>query len=721
MPLNSEQTAALRAVQRGRSIFLTGPGGTGKSHTIHAIVDWAIDTGLRVAVTALTGCAALLLSTGLRGARARTIHSWAGIGLGRETAPELVVKIKTNRRASRKWLDTQLLIVDEISMMTPDLLEKLDAIGRAIRKRPDSPFGGLQLVLSGDFCQLPPVQKASASAAEEAVFAFESPVWKSLVQETHYLMQIQRQRDPDFQGLLNEARLGRLSAESIKLLEDRMGLPWHDNEIRPTLLFSRNMEVNTINRTNLDALETPARTYDAQTIVEPKVAGSSFISASPEDPAVAAALERLDSDAPYDPRLELKEGAQVMLLTNKDQDKGLVNGSRGVITSFTLGGLPIVRFQSIADPVVVDREVWWLADYDGIGRSQIPLRVAYACTIHKSQGSSLDSALIDIGSATFEYGQAYVALSRVRSLSGLYVWKLDPRKIRCHPRVLKFYESIAHGSPDAPAPATATSVATAVPANHGDPQDPVDETVISESWANPWTTDGLSAAWADPIQTYMSSPKGERLRTAVLSRQATAKIAPAPTDVFAALRLCPDPATVRVIILGQDPYHTISDTGSCIAHGLAFSALSSSASKTRLPPSLTNIFKELASDLSIPPPPSADLSRWATQGVLLLNDILTVSAGAPLSHQNIGWEELTLNILQTVLEAAPHVVVIAWGRNAQKKLEAPAVASLLKEKHTLLTAPHPSPLSAHTGFFGSKPFSKTNAALIAHGQPPVKW
>jgi ATP-dependent DNA helicase PIF1 len=690
---------------------LTGPGGTGKSHTIHAIVNWAIDTGLRVAVTALTGCAALLLSTGLRGARARTIHSWAGIGLGRETAPELVVKIKTNRRASRKWLDTQLLIVDEISMMTPDLLEKLDAIGRAIRKRPDSPFGGLQLVLSGDFCQLPPVQKASTATAEEAVFAFESPVWKSLVQETHYLMQIQRQRDPDFQSLLNEARLGRLSAESIKLLEDRMGLPWHDNEIRPTLLFSRNMEVNTINRTNLDALETPARTYDAQTIVEPKVTGSSFISASPEDPAVAAALERLDSDAPYDPRLELKEGAQVMLLTNKDQDKGLVNGSRGVITGFTLGGLPIVRFQSIADPVVVDREVWWLADYDGIGRSQIPLRVAYACTIHKSQGSSLDSALIDIGSATFEYGQAYVALSRVRSLSGLYVWKLDPRKIRCHPRVLKFYESIAPVSPDA----------TDTPANHGDPQDPVDETVISESWATPWTTDGLSAAWADPIQTYMSSPKGERLRTAVLSRQATAKIAPAPTDVFAALRLCPDPATVRVIILGQDPYHTISDTGSCIAHGLAFSVSSASASKTRLPPSLTNIFKELASDLSIPSPPSADLSRWATQGVLLLNDILTVSAGAPLSHQNIGWEELTLNILQTVLKAAPHVVVIAWGRNAQKKLEAPAVASLLKEKHTLLTAPHPSPLSAHTGFFGSKPFSKTNAALIAHGQPPVKW
>jgi uracil-DNA glycosylase len=123
----------------------------------------------------------------------------------------------------------------------------------------------------------------------------------------------------------------------------------------------------------------------------------------------------------------------------------------------------------------------------------------------------------------------------------------------------------------------------------------------------------------------------------------------------------------------------------------------------------------------LPQPAQGDLSGWATQGVLLLNDILTVSAGAPLSHQGIGWEELTLKIIQTVLEAASHVVVIAWGRNAQKKLETPSICSLLKAKHTLLTAPHPSPLSAHTGFFGSKPFSQTNTALIAHGQTPIQW
>jgi uracil-DNA glycosylase len=194
-------------------------------------------------------------------------------------------------------------------------------------------------------------------------------------------------------------------------------------------------------------------------------------------------------------------------------------------------------------------------------------------------------------------------------------------------------------------------------------------------------------------------------------------VAPNPDDVFAALRLCPDPAAVRVILLGQDPYHSITETGP-IANGLAFSV---NASIRKLPPSLANIYKELASDVGpLPPGTSGDLSVWAKQGVLLLNDVLTVSIGAPLSHQGIGWEQLTQQILLKILTAAPHVVIVAWGRNAQKKLEAAPIAAIL-ERHTVLKAPHPSPLSAHTGFFGSKPFSQANAALQTHGQPPIVW
>ena len=425
--LNKEQDAALDAVKAGKSIFLTGAGGTGKSHTIRAITSWAATVGVRYAVTAMTGCAALLLT------KAKTLHSWAGVGLAREAPHELAAAVLKNKRAKRRWLDTQLLIIDEISMMTPEFLEKLDLVARRIRNS-EKPFGSLQLVLAGDFCQLPPVTKG----AEETRFVFESPIWSTLVHETHELIQIQRQVDPVFQRLLSEARKGALTPASIKVLEDRMGLPWQTQEIRPTLLFTRNAQVEAINKQNMQALDGERRTFTVKTTTMSAPAGKARLFTS-SDPEVQTALERLDTDAPYEPSLELCVGAQVMLLTNMDQEAGLVNGSRGVVTGYTLGGLPIVRFLAVVDPVIVDRASWWLSDFDGIGRAQIPLRVAYALTIHKAQGATLDSALIDIGSSTFEFGQAYVALSRVRTLEGLYVWALDPRKIRCHPSVLAFY------------------------------------------------------------------------------------------------------------------------------------------------------------------------------------------------------------------------------------------------------------------------------------------
>lgn len=701
VPLNDEQTAALKAVQRGRNLFLTGAGGTGKSHTIRAICEWGRKAGIRIAVTALTGCAALLLGQG-----AKTLHSWAGIGLAREAPHELAEAVKRNRRAARRWIDTNLLIIDEISMMTPELLEKLDLVARRIRKRPDLPFGGLQVVFAGDFCQLPPVQRGVSG--EEMRFVFECDAWSTIVQETVELVQILRQRDPVFQEILTEARMGRLSPESIAHLEERMNLPWQENEIRPTLLFTRNAEVDAINRKNLDALEGDRRRFDVQTVVMDKAPTGANRLASPDDPDVAIALEKLDTDAPYDPHLTLVEGAQVMLIVNLDQERGLVNGSRGVVTGFTPGGLPMVRFLAAGaggGSVIVDRQNWWLGDYEGIGRSQIPLRVAYAITIHKSQGATLDSALVDIGSNTFEYGQAYVALSRVQTLFGLYVWKMDPRKIRAHPSVVAFYERLAEKRAESTGP---TDPATTAPvADDGDPAP------VTAMAADLWVTAGLSAPWADIVNPWLASPAGQRLAELLKARiQAGATIAPAPADVFAALRACPDPAAVRVVILGQDPYPTAGH-----AHGLAFSV---SPSVTKLPPSLKNIYKELASDLSVAEPASGHLQTWADQGVLLLNDVLTVTHGAPLSHAGAGWEALTELLLAAVLHAAPHAVILAWGRQAQKKLETPAIRPVLT-RHTVLTAPHPSPLSAHTGFFGSRPFSRTNAALAAHGQAEIQW
>jgi ATP-dependent DNA helicase PIF1 len=707
--LNAEQSAALRAIQHGRNIFLTGAGGTGKSHTIRAITEWAQRAGIRYAVTALTGCAALLLNCG-----AKTLHSWAGVGLAKDSPATLVDAIKRNRRASRRWTDTQLLIVDEVSMMNPEFLEKLDCVARRIRKRPDQRFGGLQLVLAGDFCQLPPVTRdasgGTATTTSTPRFIFEMPLWPTLIDETIYLRHILRQSDPVFQQILNEARLGILTPASIATLEQRLNLPWQENEIRPTLLFTRNAEVDEVNRRNMEALTTDRRTYEAQTVVMDtsviRRGGSkptpTPVVVPPDDPDVQVALERLDADAPYDPKLELAIGAQVMLLVNLDQDRGLVNGSRGVVTGFSDGGLPLVRFMNHRDPILVDRCYWWLEEFDGIGRGQIPLRVAYAITIHKSQGATLDCALIDIGSSTFEYGQAYVALSRVRSLEGLYVWKLDPRKIRCHPAVAAFYAALSAttaitGGGSVAATATATVDA-----------DPAPATYLDVALCD------LSPTWLSILRPYIDSPVGHRLQERLAAHALAAPILPAAEDTFAALRACPDPAAIRVVILGQDPYPTAGH-----AHGLAFSVR---PSVLKLPPSLINIYKELSSDLGVAAPPTGYLQHWADQGVLLLNDVLTVIQGARLSHAGIGWEDLTTQILTTVLQTAPHVVLIAWGANAQKKLDHTTVFNTIRDRgHTVLRAPHPSPLSAHSGFFGSRPFSQTNAALVAHGLSPINW
>jgi ATP-dependent DNA helicase PIF1 len=430
IPLNTEQRIALDAVRSGKNIFLTGAGGTGKSHTIRAIKLWAQAENKLCSITAMTGCAALLLGQG-----AKTLHSWAGIGLARETPQELAAIVHANRRSKKRWCETQILILDEVSMMTPDILEKLDLIARRVRQCPDIRFGGIQLVLSGDFCQLPPVSKN-----RDIVFAFESPYWKELIDEVHELDQIERQSDPSFQQILKEARMGSLCPDSLHVLQERSGLSWQDNEILPTLLFTRNADVEKINRVNLDALTGEKRIFESQTVLmDIKKMKKKSVFVSPNSPEVKKSLEHMDKDAQYMKELELRVGAQVMLITNLDQERNLVNGSRGVVTGYSAGGLPLVRFLSIPDPIIVDRASWWLSEHEGIGRSQIPLRVAYAMTIHRSQGATLDSALIDIGSNTFEYGQAYVALSRVRTLQGLYIWKIDPTKIRCHPKVLAFY------------------------------------------------------------------------------------------------------------------------------------------------------------------------------------------------------------------------------------------------------------------------------------------
>lgn len=430
--LNENQKRAYDAILAGHSVFITGPGGTGKSHLIRTLyATYKGRTGKTLAVTALTGCAALLL-----GPWAKTLHSWAGIGLGRGSPESVAHSIVTDGRKKKRWRATNCLVIDEVSMLTPHLLEYLDKVGRIVRKCPAAPFGGLQVVFVGDFYQLPPVTKDVALAPGQAdkTFAFESPLWNEVVQSMITLTEIKRQADPVFQKILNEARIGELSPDSYSALEARKTMDWKRQEIKPTLLFTKNTDVAAINDNQLRKLVGEERTFVAKHKVPPRM------------PANVAEflVERLNKDAPYDVELVLKDRAQVMLLTNQDPACGLVNGSRGVVTGFSpVDGLPLVKFLN-GPPVPVKVEIaTWSTDGDSeeeiVTCEQVPLRLAYGITIHKGQGASLDSALVDVGPSTFEYGQAYVALSRVRSLEALFVYEIHPKAFKAHPAVKAFY------------------------------------------------------------------------------------------------------------------------------------------------------------------------------------------------------------------------------------------------------------------------------------------
>ncbi len=416
--LSREQKEAFDAILEGESIFLTGPGGTGKSFLIQTIMEEIPKlTGKTVAVTAMTGCAALLL-----GKYAKTLHGWAGIGLGRGTAQSLSQNIRKIPPLAKRWRETNILIIDEVSMLTPLLLETLDEIAKILR-RSQRPFGGMQIVFVGDFLQLPPITKEKVTR-----FAFESPVWTSLVKRTIQLKQIFRQKDTTFQNILDEARMGSLSKDSLTILETRINQDYKKEKIQPTILFTRRVDVEEINTSHLDKLPGIAKTFSAVT------------GPSKHPPSeILATSEKMDKDGMYVPILTLKEGAQVMLVANLDMEKGLCNGSRGVVVGFQeTTNWPIVEFKH--ETRVIEPHAWESDHKPPIVRSQIPLRLAYALTIHKSQGATLDCALVDIGPSVFEYGQAYVALSRVRNLEGLYIFDICPRAFRAHPLVKSFYD-----------------------------------------------------------------------------------------------------------------------------------------------------------------------------------------------------------------------------------------------------------------------------------------
>lgn len=447
--LSPDQLYAFNQYSLGNNLFITGPGGTGKSYLIKCIRDDLTKRNRNFAVCALTGCAAVLL-----GLPAKTIHSWAGIGIASGESEQIINRVLKSSASLGRWRTVKTLIIDEVSMMSAKIIEILDRIGRNARKQYLLPFGGIQVIFVGDFYQLPPVGKIEEPKTRQ--FCFESPVWKTIFRtDCHIQLRTShRQKDPEYIKILEEVRSGKLSEETISALADRLGAEIPDAVIKPTKLFPRNADVDRINLNMYVLIKEQEYTYDFNRLNE-LMFYAATTSVIPQNVInMCEQLSREDLDQYVTMFMEnnhlaktvkLKKGTIVMCLANLDTDAGICNGSQGVVIDFKQGKrnvmCPIVRFlNGVVMPI--EPKEYQFEDYPKYGIAQIPLRHAWAFTIHKSQGVTLDIAEIDIGSRIFESGQTYVALSRVKKLSGIYLSGFNPTKIKTNPTVAKFYEDI---------------------------------------------------------------------------------------------------------------------------------------------------------------------------------------------------------------------------------------------------------------------------------------
>uniref|UniRef100_A0A2K5ZH30 ATP-dependent DNA helicase PIF1 n=1 Tax=Mandrillus leucophaeus TaxID=9568 RepID=A0A2K5ZH30_MANLE len=411
--LSEEQAAVLRAVLKGQSIFFTGSAGTGKSYLLKRILGSLPPTG--TVATASTGVAACHIG-------GTTLHAFAGIGSGQAPLAQCVA-LAQRPGVRQGWLNCQRLVIDEISMVEADLFDKLEAVARAVRQQ-NKPFGGIQLIICGDFLQLPPVTKGF----QPPRFCFQAKSWKRCVPVTLELTKVWRQADQTFISLLQAVRLGRCSDEVTRQLQATASHKVGRDGIVATRLCTHQDDVALTNERRLQELPGKVHRFEA-------------MDSNPELASI------LDAQCPVSQLLQLKLGAQVMLVKNLSVSRGLVNGARGVVVGFEAEGrgLPQVRFLcGVTEVIRADRWTVQATRNQLLSRQQLPLQLAWAMSIHKSQGMTLDCVEISLG-RVFASGQAYVALSRARSLQGLRVLDFDPVAVRCDPRVLHFYATLQRG------------------------------------------------------------------------------------------------------------------------------------------------------------------------------------------------------------------------------------------------------------------------------------
>lgn len=417
---SEEQRKAYDLMVKGENLFLTGSGGRGKSACVNLFYK-KYRYRRNIGLTSTTGISAVLIG-------GSTIHSFLGIGLATASAEKLYQEIMFSRpkKIQNRWKNLDTLIIDEVSMLTPELFDKLEFIARSIRGN-KKPFGGIQLILTGDFLQLPCIGSPK--------LCFEAEKWDECIgHNVIYLQKSFRQSDPVFQECLAEVRIGKLSQSTIDLLESRVDVKLtNDLGIEPTKIYALNRDVTRENEDRLNQLfklnpELEFYQYEREFTVS--------------DKNIRNAEERIEKNCVAPKLLEICVGAQVMLIYNLDQELKLVNGSRGVVIGFE-GGFPKVRFMSGLEVIIP--HVIWNVEENGekiISITQIPLKVAYAVTCHRIQGSTLDLAEIDMANI-FEDGMAYVALSRVKDLKGLCIRNFRPDKITANSKVVEFYDRLS--------------------------------------------------------------------------------------------------------------------------------------------------------------------------------------------------------------------------------------------------------------------------------------
>lgn len=403
--MNAEQQLAYDAVVTGKNIFLTGSAGTGKSYIIHCIRQWAKENKVKHTVTALTGCAAVLI-------QGKTLHSALGLGIGNITSEHVVNRLKKyNSQLLTTLKELELLIIDEVSMMSDELFELASSVLQRIRNS-ESPFGGVQVILSGDFTQLSSV---------EHNFCFQSPLWADTIQEVCTLTQIVRQcEDPTFIQILKFLRKGKCTPKILEKLRQCAYNTFPENII-PTKLFARKFNVDAVNVQEYTKL---TRAGAKEVSYAMKATGKK-----------KKESQEWASKAGIPTEMKLCVGCQVVITANIDQDMGIINGTRGIVVE--VGELPVIQLVN-GDKITIGYKRL-MDESEKLEVEIIPLAYAWALTIHKSQGMTLDCAEIDFY-GMFAHGQGYTALSRVRNLRSVRILRVKASDFILDPAVKDFYK-----------------------------------------------------------------------------------------------------------------------------------------------------------------------------------------------------------------------------------------------------------------------------------------